>query len=203
MGMSSLMYQTVLFLEVTMLIPPHLPQPHTITDPFGYSPVVLPHVVPQPLEPQPVGPQSVGPHPVVPPGFRPGPVVPPVIPHGPPPAQAPGPQQVVPPVVPHGPPAAPSQFSVRLDLSKIRRKNCSRGNFAKNLFAEILPEDEWVKLNVNGKRGKDTISPHIVNYVKQSSFYIYPLESNESMEQAWGFCVRSIDAADRQLKRKK
>ena len=71
--------------------PPHLPQPHTITDPFGYSPVVLPHVVPQPLEPQPVGPQSVGPHPVVPPGFRPGPVVPPVIPHGPPPAQAPGP----------------------------------------------------------------------------------------------------------------
>ena len=33
-----------------------------------------------------------------------------------------------------------------------------------------------------------------INYVKQS-FYMYPLESNESMEQAFGFCVRCCSLA--------
>ena len=130
-----------------------------------------------------------------------GPVAPrgPIVPLGGP--VAPPQAEPVAPPGQSGPPTAPSHCSIpALDLSKIRRKSCSRGNFAKNLLAKIIPEEEWIKSNVHGKRGKEAISPHIVNYVKQCSFYMYPLESNESMEQAWGFCVRSMDTGARQLR---
>ena len=55
--------------------------------------------------------------------------------------------------------------------------------------------------NVSGTRGKDSFHPDIINYVKKSTFYMYPTEVGEDRGSVWKQCVRAIDAAGRAIVR--
>ena len=70
----------------------------------------------------------------------------------------------------------------------------SRGNFAKNLLAQLISEEEWLTHNVNGKRGKQQIDSTIIDYVKEFTFYAYPKDVGEDTNVSWDVCVRAMDA---------
>ena len=79
----------------------------------------------------------------------------------------------------------------------------SRGNFAKNLLAQLISEEEWLTHNVHGKRGKQQIDSTIINYVKECTFCAYPKDVGEDTKVAWDVCVRAMDAGGRGLVKKK
>ncbi|XP_019852677.1 PREDICTED: uncharacterized protein LOC109582422 isoform X1 [Amphimedon queenslandica] len=93
--------------------------------------------------------------------------------------------------------------SLKPNLLLLKEQSVSRCNFAKRLLATLIPEDEWITLNVSGTRGKRQINPRIIDYVKLSTFSMYPLGVGEDMEEAWRVCIKAIDAGARAIAKKK
>ena len=55
--------------------------------------------------------------------------------------------------------------------------------------------------NVNGKAGKEQLSPNRMEQVRVIVFNHYPVEGWETEKDAWADCVRAIDEAGRKLKK--
>lgn len=53
---------------------------------------------------------------------------------------------------------------------------------------------------MNGRAGKEKLSPTRMEKVKTAVFQQYPVEGFENEKAAWGDCVRAIDEAGRKLK---
>ena len=84
----------------------------------------------------------------------------------------------------------------------LKSSGISRKNFAKRLVAMIFTEAERSKCNVNG-RNKPKLDPIRINYVKNKTFQMYPLNPlAEKLEKAWSECVIAIDEGNRRLNRK-
>ena len=81
----------------------------------------------------------------------------------------------------------------------LRNQSASRRNFAKRLAEFIYSKEERRRSNVNGRAGKDKLSPKRMEELKAAVFNQYPAEG-ETEKAAWADCVRAIDEAGRKLK---
>jgi len=89
------------------------------------------------------------------------------------------------------------------DIQWIKRKSCSRKNFASRLVHELFDEETRKKSNVAGKLGKLKLNPVLMEYVKSSTFQHYPLEQHEKEKEEWAQCIISIDEANWRLNKPK
>ena len=53
---------------------------------------------------------------------------------------------------------------------------------------------------MNGRAGKEKLSPIRMDKLKTAVFEQYPFEGYENEMAAWGDCVRAIDEAGRKIK---
>ena len=99
-----------------------------------------------------------------------------------------------------------NNISIPMDsdaLVRLRYISVSRRNFAANVMCKIFSTAEREVRNVRGKLGKSQLDPERIEYIKTVTFRMYPLDSKESAQSAWGACVNAIDEANRRLYRKK
>ena len=125
----------------------------------------------------------------------------------PPPAVTPAP----PPQPDRVPPSAPlhpvqsgqsgrkPQLPSPSKLITIKNQAVSRRNFAKLLSVHTFSEEERRVSNVNGRQGKQKLSPNRTDELKAAVFRLYPLEPRENEATAWKDCVRAIDEGNRKL----
>ena len=85
-------------------------------------------------------------------------------------------------------------------IRRIRRKSCSRKNFAAKLVEVTFDKDTRSRSNVAGKLGKLKLK---IEYVKSLVFQHFPLEENEKQETEWPLCVVAIDEKNRRLNKAK
>ena len=88
-------------------------------------------------------------------------------------------------------------------IRRIRRKSCSRKNFAAKLVEVTFDKDTRSRSNVAGKLGKLKLNPILIEYVKSLVFQHFPLEENEKQETEWPLCVVAIDEKNRRLNKAK
>ena len=64
-------------------------------------------------------------------------------------------------------------------LVQLRNASASRRNFAANLMRELFDNAEQEASNVNGKLGKSQLDQKKIEYIRSTSFKMYPLEAME------------------------
>ena len=84
-------------------------------------------------------------------------------------------------------------------IKVLKKKSCSRKNFATRLNCEIFDEETRKRSNVGGKLGKMKLNPVLIQYIRSIVFQHYPLEEGETIQKAWSNCVTAIDAGNRCL----
>lgn len=67
-------------------------------------------------------------------------------------------------------------------------------NFAANINRRIFTAEERSVSNVRGKLGKD---PDRIQFIKNVTFKLFPLEGKETEKSAWNACVTAIDEVNR------
>ena len=77
-----------------------------------------------------------------------------------------------------------------------------RKNFAANVNRQVFTIPERASSNVRGKQGKDCLDSKRIEHIKQISFKMYPLESQETEKSTWNACVVAIDEVNRRLNKK-
>ena len=87
---------------------------------------------------------------------------------------------------------SPSALISQNDLTQIKCKSCSIGNFAVQLVRHIFHPDELDNRNCSGSRGKDAVDMDRLRFVKETVFDMYGIDSSEKTN-TWRHCVRAID----------
>ena len=74
-------------------------------------------------------------------------------------------------------------------------KDCcsSQKNFAANMNSRIFTFAERALSNVRGKQGKSCLDPEQIQFIKQTSLKLYPIQSQETEKGAWNACVVAIN----------
>ncbi|KAL9973207.1 hypothetical protein ACROYT_G019627 [Oculina patagonica] len=101
---------------------------------------------------------------------------------------------VAPPVV------RSAQYISQEELTQIKCKACSIGNFAVQLLRQIFTQSELDNKNCTGTRGKEAVDPDRLRFVKETVFDIYAIAADEKLN-TWKHCVRAIDEYLRRPKR--
>jgi len=84
-------------------------------------------------------------------------------------------------------------------VRRLRKKSCSRRNFAAKLVEVLFDKDIRKTSNVAGKWGKRKLNPILIQYIKSLSFQHFPLEEGETQNTEWARCVVAIDEKNRRL----
>ena len=101
------------------------------------------------------------------------------------------------------PPAAAGravQYISQEELTQIKCKSCSIGNFAVQLLRHIFGQSELDNRNCTGTRGKEAVDPERLRFVKETVFDVYAIASDDKLN-TWKHCVRAIDEYLRRPKR--
>lgn len=106
-------------------------------------------------------------------------------------------QDVAPPVRPS---SFPQQYISADELTQIKCKSCSIGNFAVQLLRHIFENNELENRNCTGTRGKEAVDPERLRFVKETVFDVYAIASDDKVN-TWKHCVRAIDEFLRRPKR--
>ena len=86
------------------------------------------------------------------------------------------------------------------ELTQIKCKSCSIGNFAVQLLRHIFTQAELDNKNCTGTRGKEAVDPDRLRFVKDTVFDVYAIASDEKLN-TWKHCIRAIDEYLRRPKR--
>lgn len=86
------------------------------------------------------------------------------------------------------------------ELTQIKCKSCSIGNFAVQLLRHIFDHGELDNKNCTGTRGKEAVDPDRLRFVKDTVFEVYAISSDDKIN-TWKHCIRAIDEYLRRPKR--
>ena len=92
------------------------------------------------------------------------------------------------------------QYISQEELTQIKCKSCSIGNFAVQLLRTIFTQSELDNKNCTGTRGKEAVDPDRLRFVKETVFDVYAIASDEKLN-TWKHCIRAIDEYLRRPKR--
>ena len=76
-------------------------------------------------------------------------------------------------------------------------------NFAANINCRVFTIEERAIANVRGKAGKVLLDPERINYIKNITFKLYPVEGKETEKGTWNGCITAIDEVNRRLNKTK
>lgn len=107
---------------------------------------------------------------------------------------------VVPPPVIRAGAAVHPEYISQDELTQIKCKSCSIGNFAVQLLRQIFEHNELDNKNCTGTRGKEAVDPDRLRFVKETVFNIYAITSDDKIN-TWKHCIRAIDEYLRRPKR--
>ena len=89
------------------------------------------------------------------------------------------------------------------EIERLRGGSTSRMNFASKLNRQLFSVLERRQCNVRGRQGKGQLDPEKVEYIKEVTFRMYPLEEDETERMAWNACIVAIDESNRRLNKLK
>lgn len=98
-------------------------------------------------------------------------------------------QDVAPPVRPS---SFPQTYITSDELTQIKCRSCSIGNFAVQLLRHIFENAELENKNCTGTRGKEAVDPDRLRFVKETVFDVYAIASDDKVN-TWKHCIRAID----------
>ena len=85
----------------------------------------------------------------------------------------------------------------------VKKRSCSRNNFATNMVRELLSIEEWKKSNVKGVLGKEKIDSKKLENVQEATFHMYPCNSGEKEDQSWKMCCKAINESCRRFNKER
>lgn len=92
------------------------------------------------------------------------------------------------------------EYITQEELSQIKCKSCSIGNFAVQLLRHIFDHSELDNKNCTGTRGKEAVDPDRLRFVKETVYDLYAISSEDKIN-TWKHCIRAIDEYLRRPKR--
>ena len=92
------------------------------------------------------------------------------------------------------------QYISQEELTQIKCKSCSIGNFAVQLLRHIFTQSELDNKNCTGTRGKEAVDPDRLRFVKETVYDVYAISADEKLN-TWKHCIRAIDEYLRRPKR--
>ena len=82
-------------------------------------------------------------------------------------------------------------------LLDVRRKSCSRSNFAVNMVRELFSLEERKTSNVRGVLGKRQLDPNRLEKIRIATFQNYPCNAGEKEECCWRDACKAVDESCR------
>lgn len=92
------------------------------------------------------------------------------------------------------------EYITQEELTQIKCKSCSIGNFAVQLLRHIFDQNELYNKNCTGTRGKEAVDPDRLRFVKETVYEVYAISSDDKIN-TWKHCIRAIDEYLRRPKR--
>ena len=92
-----------------------------------------------------------------------------------------------------------AQYMTGSEVLLIKRRSCSKGNFAANLAKRLFSREELMESNCSGAKGKKALDPERISLICQEVQRLYGIPEKE-FDEAWRGCRVAIDTYARKVK---